>query len=271
MFGMTLHRYLIVVHGIYLTHAQSYTILAGIWIGIAVLLGVFLPFADLDTFISLQSSDIYCFTAMHRSEPLNVIASLLVLFVVLGVMLFMLYAYYFIVKRYLDLKKADKQRKEAKDAAVEGLSHQGIKSPRLQAKESSNMGGNEIKLLKKAIAIAGSFVCIWSFFAGKIIYEVSNSEPVAVSYDLFIEILFTAYPILNGIILYLYDAKCRNNIQELFYYRSLISRIHMRKKENSSAVAKIPIAAPLNVFSKDVKTVTAAIVTLDTIRLPPVL
>lgn len=245
--AMTLHRYLIVVRRVHLTRKQAFAFLSGIWIGLAVVVCLFLSLGDMGTVVSLQSSGQYCFIAMHRWDTVSLLASLLVLLFIVGTMVFIVCGYYYIVKRYFYLKKEAKRRQEvsAKHPAdsikeIEEAQHYRkqfspvalILQIRLKAarnNQSSTMGYGEIKLLKKAIAIAGSFVFIWVFLVVKIIYEVSNQEPVAMSYDSLIEIMFTAYPIFNGVILYLYDEKCRNNIQDLFSYKSAIARIKSMK------------------------------------------
>ena len=269
VFAMTLHRYLIVVRRVHITRKQAFGILSGIWVGLAVVVCLFASMGDMGAAVSLQSNGLYCFIAMHRPDTVTLLASLLVLLFIVGTMVFIVYAYYFIVKRYIDLKKEAKKRQEVSVQhpadnikEIEAQQHRKEFSPAaliLQIRrpkaagnnQNSTMGDGEIKLLKKAIAIAGSFVFIWVFFVVKIIYEVSNQRPVAVAYDSLIEVMFTAYPIFNGVILYLYDAKCRNNILDLFSYKSTVARIKSMKMGRPSRNRKADAIVDLDVNRVD--------------------
>ena len=288
VFAMTLHRYLIVVRSYHLTQKQAIAILSGIWIGLAVVIGLFLAFEDHGISASLQSSELYCFIASTRPEVLNVIATISILFFILGTMIFIVYAYYFIVKRYVELKRTAQMKDQVSVMhpadniqQIEAQHHRKEFSPVLlilQRPQGIPIGDSEIKLLKKAIAIAGSFVCIWTFFVGKLLFEVLSQQPVSTFYDSFIEVLFTAYPIFNGVILYLYDAKCRNNIQDLLYYpkvlffyksaKAFIQRMGQKKRTEGakrSGAANHENQSPQKLLLRDIKLLTENVT--DTVKM----
>ena len=231
IFAMTLHRYLIVVHSYRLTQDQVYMILTTIWAGLLVGLGLSSLFQNAESVVGLQSSQLYCYIAMDSTYIANIVSSTIALFFLAGIIMFICYAYAHIVKRYMDLLAAKKQKKREGtigEPEVFSLVNIGEAAPPLT--RTPTIGENETKLIIKAMAFIGSFTGIWSFFIGKAIYEIALHTQVSVEYDIVIVLLLSAYPILNGLILYMYDAKSRNSIRELFYRKSLFSILESRRR-----------------------------------------
>ena len=74
---------------------------------------------------------------------------------------------------------------------------------------------NEKKLLKKGVAICASFVVTWVFFLFKMMLELGLKKNVPYEYDVFCDFMGVIGPIVNALIIYNYDSKSRQNINEL--------------------------------------------------------
>ena len=235
IFAMTFHRYMIVIHSYYLNQKQVYATIASIWLGMMLCIGLFAASQTQDIAIGLQASKLYCYLAMDSTETHNIISSSFVIFVLLATMLFLVFAYYSIVKRYIDMKAmaAKKKKEESGKSPLRNMEHLPVAGHAKDVSILNRLGENEIKLIKKAIAISGTFCAIWAFFVGKAIFEMVYHQEVSSSYDVFTVILYAANPIINGIILYLYDAKCRKNINELFYYKTLVSLLENQRRKRT--------------------------------------
>lgn len=235
MFAMTFHRYMIVIHSYHLSQKKVYAIIGSIWLGMALSIGLFAASQSQDTAIGLQASKLYCYLAMDSTETHNIISSSFVIFVLLVTMLFLVFAYYSIVKRYIDMKAmaAKKKNGESGKSPIQKIAEPPADGRANEITIINRLGENEIKVIKKAIAISGSFSAVWTFFVGKSIFEMVCHQEVSSYYDIFTVLLYAANPIVNGIILYLYDAKCRKNINELFYYKTLVSILESKRRKRT--------------------------------------
>lgn len=226
---------MIVVHSYRLKQDHIYMILAIIWAGLLGGLALSSLFQNAETVVGLQSSQLYCYIAMDSTDTANIVSSAIALIVLAGIILFMCYAYSHIVKRYIDLLAAKKEKKrDGTNGEAEEFSLADIREAAPPLTRTLTMGENETKLIIKAIAFTGSFTGVWSFFIGKAIFEMTFHRQVSVEYDVVIVLLLSVYPILNGLILYMYDAKTRNNIRDLFYRKSLFSILESRRRRNTS-------------------------------------
>jgi hypothetical protein len=140
--GMTLHRYLIVIHQFHLTQKQVYIILSVLWCGLASVIAGFVSSKDLREYgIGLTSGMGYCMIVFARQETLNIIAGSAVLAFILIPMTFLVFAYYRIVATYSKLLAGKKMKQSVKTI-------------------------QENRLVKKAVAITGSFMfCMFSLLA----------------------------------------------------------------------------------------------------------
>ena len=271
IFCMTLHRYLIVVFRINLAQKHVYISLSAIWIGLVGVVGLFVVFEDVDSAVSLQSSLLYCFIAMDYPATSNVLASLFALSFIVGTMVFLCFAYNAIVQKYFQLRANAKQKEmdasgnqpNVKISAQSSKGHQIDLSFGKRHQREKSMGVNELKLVKKSIAIGGSFIGVWLFFVAKIIYELVNQKPVSPVYDVLWGVIATWNPVLNGIILYQYDVKCKQNFNTLLgidYFRAVSKRVLGKQKR---AKTEPPQAAPkgqLNILQMDSRDVKGTIV-----------
>lgn len=204
LFLLTLHRYLALIHRIHLSQKQVTISIISIWLGLIGLVSSFIPVNN-DPFISLQPSRLYCFIATHSSEPFNIIAAMLILGVIVGTMAFLVYAWTVIVLKYIHLVN---EKSIQNEFAPDG--------PR----ELTKM---EIRLIKKALLIAGTFVFCWSFIVAKILYELVTEIEAPVWLDYIVVFMACLEPIVNALILYTYDASIRQNINQIFHVFSFIT------------------------------------------------
>jgi hypothetical protein len=139
--GMTLHRYLIVIHQYHLTQKQVYIILSVLWCGLASIIAGFASSQDLGEYgIGLTSGMCYCFLVLTRRETLNIIAGSALLAFILLPMTFLVFAYYRIVTTYSKLLARKKMKQSLKTE-------------------------QENRLVIKAVAITGSFtICMFLIF-----------------------------------------------------------------------------------------------------------
>lgn len=248
--------------------------LSAIWIGLVGVVGMFVIFEDVDSAVSLQSSQLYCFIAMDYSATSNVLASLFVLSFIVGTMMFLCFAYNAIVRKYFQLREKAKQKEmEAsvnqhivKFSSQTGKGHKNDTSLEKQHQREKFMGTNELKLVKKSVAIGGSFIGVWLFFVAKIIYELVNQEPVSPIYDVLWGVIATWNPVLNAIILYQYDAKCKQNINALLgidYFRAVFKSVlgkYKSQQKKAKYVRKAPPKERLDILQMNSSHVKGTIV-----------
>jgi hypothetical protein len=151
--AMTMHRYLVVVQQFHLTQKHVYMILAALWCGLAIMVAIFASFSQQfrENGIGLTTALMYCFIAVSIPDDLNIVTGSLCLVFVLFAMAFLVFAYYRIIATYSKLLT----RKRSRSAL---LSADKIQRSRTE---------QETRLIKKAIAIAGSFIlcmfCVYCF------------------------------------------------------------------------------------------------------------
>jgi hypothetical protein len=102
--GMTLHRYLIVIHQFYLTQKQVYMILAVLWCGLAFIVAGFASSQHFrENGVGLTQGMVCCMIVFSKQEILNIVAGYTCLTIVLIPMAFLVFAYYRIVSTYSKL------------------------------------------------------------------------------------------------------------------------------------------------------------------------
>ena len=90
-------------------------------------------------------------------------------------------------------------------------------------------------LIHKSIAISGIFAFSWMFFVAKVIYEGSAKAQVHPVYEHIVEFMGDfGSPLLIIIILYIYDAKFKQNIRETLRLDYFLA-IYRRRKATAAA------------------------------------
>lgn len=89
--------------------------------------------------------------------------------------------------------------------------------PSLIITTTTTLGDNEWKLIKKSVAIAGTFSGTWILFCAKTVYEVVSGNSAPFWLDQLWGLIATLNPLINCMILYKYDGKVRSNVRELLY------------------------------------------------------
>ena len=193
---MTAHKYLSIVYQWQLLDHHISGMILTSWI---LPFALVLPFglsSSASEIYGIQASGNYCMNAMHSENVVNLISTALVMVFIIGTILFLVHAHIHIFVKYKQLTKA--KRMVHNDADTK----RAIK--------------NESILIKKSVAIAGLFAFSWSFYLFQMMYELTTHTQVPPEYDVFWECLGTIIPMLNLLILYIYDAKFKQNILELF-------------------------------------------------------
>jgi hypothetical protein len=97
--------------------------------------------------------------------------------------------------------------------------------------------------MKKAICICAAFITCWMFFVAKIVYELITKSPAPIEYDSIVVSAAAMHPIINGIVLYTYDAKVRLNIQDLMPFlkpkKKIIKKIINTRAVNGEAAREL--------------------------------
>jgi hypothetical protein len=209
VFAMTAHKYLSIVYQRQLTeHHVSWMIFVSWLLPFSIILG-FVSADSSGTLQGLQASNNYCNVAMYRSEPLNVAMSLIIFAFVFGTILMLVIAHIHIIWVYRRLTRSVES--ESPSVEMEKLHKDGI-------------------LIKKSMAIAGIFSVAWSVHIGQIIFEVTSRKQVPLEYDGFWEMVGASIPILNLVILFVYDAKFKRNINSLFSRAQAL--LHLSDRSN---------------------------------------
>ena len=186
---MTAHKYFSIVFRWQFTETKVYWMIVAVWL---LPIAAVIPFAILGasgTLLGLQPSYNYCFVAMEGKDTINIVATVFILVVIVGTIIFLIFAHSHILVQYKKWQKAKMDR--------ERLRKEGV-------------------LIKKSLAISGIFSFAWSFFIWIILYELCTHTKVSAAFDVFWLMLGASIPVLNLIILYIYDAKFSQNIREFW-------------------------------------------------------
>ncbi|KAI8908990.1 hypothetical protein EDD86DRAFT_206623 [Gorgonomyces haynaldii] len=161
-----------------------------------------IPFAlnDYSQF-ALQSSREVCSNAFWRHEPLPLISTVVCLFVMIGSTIVLVFCYGTILRSYLRL------RTSMKDTATSIYDTQS-------APPDKSQKDLERRLLIKCIAVSGVYVFFWSPYTIKILVEVITGKPLEVSLDIFCHCFALLNSALNPVVLYVFDARIRTNINQ---------------------------------------------------------
>lgn len=189
--GLTIHRYLAVIHRYHLSQREVYIIMSTMWISLAIACGVVTALDKLSnrSIYALEGSKMYCFLASTTENVVALTGMIICILVVAVSMIFICYAYFRIYHYYTHAKSRGITKSQKRE--------------------------NEKKLLKKGVAICTSFVVTWVFFLFKMILELGLKKSVPYEYDVFCDFIGVIGPFFNALIIYNYDSKSRQNINEL--------------------------------------------------------
>ena len=240
---MVLHRYLIGIHNIIISQrALNILLLCSCILPFCLIVLVDLVFGDKETIIALSSDKMYCLHNLYSDRLDGIIGTILIFLFIFCTSVFQIFAYYRIVKKYLLVKAAKKTKSKAKKKAS------------LSNLANIDTHSNEFRLIKKAVAISGLFAIVWSVFVIKIIYEFWTKEPISFYYDIAWDIVGCCTPIINAYILYFYDAKVKQNVNEIFFvsfaiylYKECISQRSRQeisqRTRNQATIARVIVDA----------------------------
>ena len=156
--------------------------------------------------IALQSSKYYCMINFTTTDPATLAIAGIILFVLAFNYVFIVYAYSCIISVF----KA---------------------SPRKKGNKRENASSERL-LIEKAVAFSAAYMVCWFPYILKIIFEMATKEPVSFEYDCICDLAGCTNPLLNVIVLIKYDARVKQDVQELFNVFKF-SKV-ARKKESSN-------------------------------------
>lgn len=212
VFSMTAHKYLSIVFQWQLTDRHVAAMIAVSWLLPLLLTLLYITSSQVDMFIGLQASNNYCMLALDYATK----GVILILVFILGTIFILVFAHWHIIIKYRQWKK-DSENEEDK-TKKEGI------------------------LIKKSIAIIGIFSITWSLYMIQIVYEIAAHKQVPAEYGIFWEIVGVSNPVLNLVILFIYDAKFKRNIMALPFVNFLRKSIDSPLATKQDAVHTLPVA-----------------------------
>ena len=171
---MCLTRYLTLMRHVQFRQRDVHLIIAGIWVGLAMTVGLFYFIMKWEQSHSLRPAYTYCFIAMDQHSAFT--ATLLLLLAIVGIMMFQIYAWTKIVLYYVRMKAKQRQEPVSSDLA----SSTAPSSVKKKAKSVvvANLSELEVRLVKKAIWISLTFILSWIWFVGMMMYEMASQQEV---------------------------------------------------------------------------------------------
>ena len=232
---MTAHKYLSIVYRWQLTDRHVFVMISLCWLIPPFILLPLLVLDSSGTLFGVQANGVYCMIALHRPETLNVAATIVILTFVSSTIVMLVFGHWHIILKYRQWKRGKRGKEQLKKEKV---------------------------LIKKSVAIASSFSITWSFYIFQMIYEIATHKQVPAEYDTFWVFLGVNLPVLNLVILYIYDAKFKKNIRELLVglgtYSDEALEMLSRGTAPRRAVASPPVLFPY-VVSPPVSVVEAGL------------
>lgn len=223
MAAMTINRYLIVIKQVYLTESQVNYILIGIWMSLGIVIGILLGTGFYINNVAVQSSRLVCMLKWYLSlkallmsrwsdDPGAVAAIIAVLVSIIIPAISMIFVYSKIILFYMSAKRKAKQNALATQSKVAA-----------QDSLFGDISPEEKRLIIKSCAICGFYVGGWMPYLCKIVIELSTSTPVSPAFDAFCCLTALLNPIINSIILVMFDYKIQRIVFDLFGITSMPS------------------------------------------------
>ena len=200
VFTMTAHKYFSIVSRWQLNDLHVSGMITASWMVPFFIALAFVLADSSGTLLGLQSSKNYCLVAMERNDVSNIVAALVIFVFIFGTILWIVFAHAHIVIKYREWQKII-----IVSGSLQSVDH--VVDEETLRKEAI--------LIRKSAAISGIFSCSWIFYCIQIIYEISTHRKVPREYDDFWISLAMIIPILNLVVLYVYDAKFKRNINYL--------------------------------------------------------
>ena len=203
---MTAHKYFSIVFQWQLTDRHVAAMIAVSWLLPLLLTLMYATSIQIDMFIGLQVSNNYCMVALDHATK----GGIIILVFIVGTLFILVFAHWHIIIKYRQWKKESEDEEDK-------MKKEGI-------------------LIKKSIAIIGIFSITWSLYIVQIVYEIGTHKQVPAEYDIFWELVGVSAPILNLVILSIYDAKFKRNIMALPFVN-----FSTKRKDSSLATKDMPV------------------------------
>ena len=230
---LTFDRYSVLLKTLSLrfTQTSARICIIALWITCPILCCYVLYFNAYGYIVGLGSSKHVCTLSWWTKEPLTIFGIAVCLVALLGVLIFVVFAYTSIVLYYMRMK-AEQVRKEMMISSSNKLSksNYAVISPRKPPGKQSdlnsppgslfNISGNglgldEIKLLTRSIVITGTYFVCWTPYLVKIFVEIGSNHPSSSAFDSLANAAVALYPLLTGIYLIVFDARINRNAKEM--------------------------------------------------------
>ena len=197
---MTAHKYFIIIHRMQFSEISILCSLLLVWMISFLISIIYYAIAGpaIDSLYALQSNKMWCFMDMSGRDSINVTGTILIILVIVATIFTLIAAHFSIIQKYRTLITESRKRKRIGKRTLKGKQE------------------NEWKLVKKSIAISSLFSIVYVFFLVKAVYEVLSHNQVSPEFENVVLYAILLGPISNVIILYIYDAKFKQNIQQVF-------------------------------------------------------
>ena len=220
---LTLNRYLIIIHHYYLSKLQTRLIIGSFFATLVALAVVFEVIGFSEYGVALMTLRLYCFLTFWSMEPLAILSTAILTFLLFGSISFLFFAYYSIITFYMNAKK----KQLINQQNISSLSGKSIKLP---------LSDNEIKLIKKCLAITCGYLACWFPYLLMVAVEFITQRPPTLWLDTTAAFFVCCGPAINGAVMILYDAKVKRNVYELLGIPLAIGS----KKDSSSKLNEKP-------------------------------
>lgn len=227
---LTFDRYSVLLKTLTLRFTQNSAriCIIALWITCPILCCYVIYFNAYGYIVGLGSTKYVCTLSWWTKEPLTVFGIAVCLVALLGVLIFVVFAYTSIVIFYMRMK-ADQVRKEKITSSSDKLSKSNgpLKSsgpgkpknlnspPGSLFNVSGNLSADEIKLLTRSIVITGTYFVCWTPYLVKIFVEIGSNHPSSSAFDFLANTAVALYPLLTGIYLLVFDARINRNAKEM--------------------------------------------------------
>lgn len=184
--SMSVHRFLHIVKQKTITKTAVYITVFGYWISVIVVLLLFHFFGLTEEAVALQSSRLYCFQATWSTVPPIIASTSIIILLLIIASIAITYCNF----AFVMLMRRAKLKKDKKE--------------------------KEMRLTKRAVVVAISFLAGWITYILKLLIEFCSKRPVSDTFDAIAAALVMATPVINGILLIKYDSKIKRNLKEMF-------------------------------------------------------
>jgi hypothetical protein len=175
VFFISLTRYLSLIRNVQFTPRHIDLMIAGIWIAMMVIVGAFLVLLNInkdESYTGLAPTYTYCMIAGYTKKGFA--PALLVLLVIVGIMIFQIYAWTTIVLYYMRTNRSRMAESVISSSSPAAIPESKVK----KIGRKSQLSLLEIRLIKKAIGITLTFVLTWIWYVAYLIVELASKQAV---------------------------------------------------------------------------------------------